>query len=272
MTTPTTINDINDLFRILRDNPEWRDQLRSVLLTQEILELPAALAALTQEVREFIAEQRAINQEQKRTNDAIFARLDRIEQDVAEAKADIKDLKSDMVEAKSDIKDLKTTVGHLVGTVNRMDGTVSQLVGDWAERKVHANIDNMLHQRQRGLRSLVILKSVNQHLNTDLSDELADAADEGLITPEEMEALRSIDLITRARLKDTGETIYHAVEVSVTVDNHDVQRAIARADILSRATKTKTIPVVVGGSIIPAAADLAHQSGALAIATSRLSA
>ena len=251
MTTPTTINDINDLFRILRDNPEWRDQLRSVLLTQEILELPAALAALTQEVREFIAEQRAINQEQKRTNDAIFARLDRIEQDVAEAKADIKDLKT---------------------TVNRMDGTVSQLVGDWAERKVHANIDNMLHQRQRGLRSLVILKSVDQHLNTDLSDELADAADEGLITPEEMEALRAIDLITRARLKDTGETIYHAVEVSVTIDNHDVQRAIARADILSRATNTKTIPVVVGGSIIPAAADLAHKSGALAITTSRLAA
>ena len=33
----TTINDISDLIRILRDDPAWADAVRSVLLSQELL-------------------------------------------------------------------------------------------------------------------------------------------------------------------------------------------------------------------------------------------
>ena len=39
----TTINDIRDLVRIVEDNPEWRSELRRVLLTQELLAVPDAL-------------------------------------------------------------------------------------------------------------------------------------------------------------------------------------------------------------------------------------
>ena len=46
----TTINDINDLARILREQPEWVDTLRSLLLTQELLELPDRLAELVKVV------------------------------------------------------------------------------------------------------------------------------------------------------------------------------------------------------------------------------
>ena len=46
----TTINDINDLARILREQPEWVDTLRSLLLTQELLEMPDRLADLVKVV------------------------------------------------------------------------------------------------------------------------------------------------------------------------------------------------------------------------------
>ena len=46
----TTINDINDLARILREQPEWVDTLRSLLLTQELLELPSRVAELVQAI------------------------------------------------------------------------------------------------------------------------------------------------------------------------------------------------------------------------------
>ena len=46
----TTINDINDLARILREQPEWVDTLRSLLLTQELLELPSRVAELVKVV------------------------------------------------------------------------------------------------------------------------------------------------------------------------------------------------------------------------------
>ena len=225
MTTSAEINDINDLFRILRDNPQWRDQLRSLLLSQEILELPAALTALTQEVREFIAQQQAANEEQKRTNDAIFARLDRIEKDVAEARPDINELKS--------------TVSGLAATTNRLEGRVSQLVGKDAERDIHANIHNMLRREQKGLRGVAILKSINQAFDSELADAIADAIATGSLTRQEAEDIDKVDLITRGRLLGSQDLIHHAIEVSVVLDEHDVQRAVDRADKVSRVTKPK---------------------------------
>ena len=40
----TSINDISDLVRILKEQPEWADTIRAVLLGQELLELPARFA------------------------------------------------------------------------------------------------------------------------------------------------------------------------------------------------------------------------------------
>ncbi len=40
----TTINDIGDLVRILREQPEWAEALRGVLLSRELLELPEEFA------------------------------------------------------------------------------------------------------------------------------------------------------------------------------------------------------------------------------------
>ena len=46
----TTINNIEDLVRILDENPEWLEAVRTRLLTRELLELPQVVADLTQRV------------------------------------------------------------------------------------------------------------------------------------------------------------------------------------------------------------------------------
>jgi len=46
----TTINNIEDLVRVLDENPEWAEALRARLLTRELLELPQTVAELTQRV------------------------------------------------------------------------------------------------------------------------------------------------------------------------------------------------------------------------------
>ena len=57
----TAIPDIVDLVKILREQPEWAETLRAILLTRELLELPENLARLTARVEEFIAEQTETN-------------------------------------------------------------------------------------------------------------------------------------------------------------------------------------------------------------------
>ena len=55
---PFTVDDFEDLGRLLRERPEWQEQLRALVLTRELLDLPALVhqlaegqASLIEEVR-----------------------------------------------------------------------------------------------------------------------------------------------------------------------------------------------------------------------------
>ena len=78
----TTINNIEDLIRLLDEHPEWAEVLRARLLTRELLELPAVLARFIQETNERF--------------DRVERRLDHLEADVAELKTDVAELKTDV--------------------------------------------------------------------------------------------------------------------------------------------------------------------------------
>jgi septation ring formation regulator EzrA len=43
---PFTISDFHDLVRILEERPEWREELRRLMLTDELLSLPEQVAGL----------------------------------------------------------------------------------------------------------------------------------------------------------------------------------------------------------------------------------
>lgn len=78
MTSPTAINDIGDLLRILEERPEWTERLRAILLTREILELPERITQLTARVDHFIQAQEEFNRAQQETNARLDQRLDRL--------------------------------------------------------------------------------------------------------------------------------------------------------------------------------------------------
>lgn len=75
MTTSNTINTIEDLARILREQPTWAEALRSLVLSEDLLDLPARFDRFVQEMgelretlQEFIGEQREINRELREAN------------------------------------------------------------------------------------------------------------------------------------------------------------------------------------------------------------
>ena len=82
----TTINDIGDLVRVLREQPEWAEALRGVLLSRELLELP-------EEFAQFV----------KLTNanfQTVNARLERLETGVAEIRRDVAEIRRDVAPIK----------------------------------------------------------------------------------------------------------------------------------------------------------------------------
>ncbi len=65
---PFTVDDFQDLLRLLEQRPEWRAQLRQLLLPEELLELPSL-------VRQLVEVQRATLVRLER----VEGRLDRVE-------------------------------------------------------------------------------------------------------------------------------------------------------------------------------------------------
>lgn len=88
-----TINTIEDLFRVLDENPQWLEALRARLLTRELLELPEKFA-------QFVAatEQRFDKVEQRLGN--VEQRLDNVEQRLGNVETAVKSLRDDLAPLK----------------------------------------------------------------------------------------------------------------------------------------------------------------------------
>ena len=91
----TTVNDIADIVRIIREQPEWADTIRGILLSRELLELPQKFAEYTE----------ASNRRSERLENALAEfvastnrRLESLETQQAEMKSDISELKTDVAE------------------------------------------------------------------------------------------------------------------------------------------------------------------------------
>lgn len=71
----TTINTMQYLTRLLKGNPEWRDEVRRELLTEELLQLPQRFAEYTK-----VTDKRLDNIEQKL--DTLTGRVDTLADEV----------------------------------------------------------------------------------------------------------------------------------------------------------------------------------------------
>ncbi|MYC30163.1 MAG: hypothetical protein F4X65_08755 [Chloroflexi bacterium] len=254
----TTVNDIADILRIIREQPEWADALRGALLSRELLEMPQRLAEFTE-----VANRR-------------FAAL---ESDVAELKSDVAELKSDVAELKSDVAELKTDVAELKrdvseirgdivgikGELNRHSGELGNLRGAEYERKIGNNINSIVAQHL-GIRRVNVLKGFNAPGVMPYFDLLDDAEDRGVIDQQQRLNAGSIDFAVQGIKRPEQSTIYLALEVSITVADNDIERAEDRAHILSLATGSPTLPVVIGANIDQARHEFAAQRGVTLIA------
>ncbi len=150
----TTINDINDLARILREQPEWVDTLRSLLLSQELLALPERFADF---VKLTDANFRLVNQ-----------RLDNLEVDVAELKTDMAEVKADVAELKTDVAELKTDMAEVKADVAELKTDVAELKTDMAE--VKADVAELKTD-------MAEVKADVAELKTDMAEVKADVAE-----------------------------------------------------------------------------------------------
>ena len=248
----TTVNDFTDILRIIREQPEWGEALRAALLSQEVLEMPQRLAALTVAFTEFA----------ENTN----RRLAALEGDVAELKGDVVELKGDVAELKGDVAVLKVGQARLEGAVSRLEGQVGNLRGNSYEQRIGDTISSIMTDRMN-IR-VRALKRSNLADDSEFFDLLHGAEGRGVISRQERNDLANADIVLQERGHPDADPLYVVIEVSTTVANDDVIRSYERASILQRATGTRTIPVVVGANVDEARQRLAQERNVTLITVS----
>lgn len=224
-----TIDTIADLIRVLKEEPEWAEALRNLLLSQEFLELPARFQAFVRVTEE--------------NNRLMRERLERVESDLG-------DLKAGQAETNQ-------RLSQLTGEVNQMRGQVGNLVGADLERKVHANVSHFA--RRLKLRKIRILQSQFIDDNKELHDRLAHAEDQGIISLEQGDQIQVADIIFRGQHRESAQSMHVVAEVSRSIADHDIVRAADRAQIWSLVTECETLAVVIGARIEPKQQALAQE-------------
>ncbi len=202
------IQNFYDLLQALKENPDWLLELRQLLLTNELIELPAKFEKFVKEVRE---------------------RLEKLEQDVAILKEDVAILKQDVAILKQDVAILKGDVNYLKGEFGRYKGKEFERT---IREKFYSYFGTIL-RRAKLISGILLLH------------KLEDLEDQGLITLKEKADLLNIDLVVKGIIPSNKKMVYLAVEVSYTLFEEDLKRSARRANLLHNVFKEEVIPAVV---------------------------
>ena len=224
-----TINTIEDLLRLLDENPEWVEALRTRLLTQDLLDLPERFSQFVAEMQDFRAEVNRFVEATNRRFDAIEARQDRMEND-------IKEIRKDVGEIRQNVDVLQQDVGELKQDVKDGRRDIAVLRGSHARTAALRSATTIA--RRMGLRRPKTLSE------DDLWD-MTDSTDTSDIHANVLDSFRSADLVMEAT--DTvGEVCYIATDISFTVHQIDISRAIRNSRFLTRFTGRPAFAVVAG--------------------------
>ena len=204
----TTISSIEDLMRVLDENPTWLEAMRARLLTRELLELPEKFTQLTDT---FIQQGEKIDQLTETVN-RIGTQLSQF--------IEAADRRFDDIEV--EVKRHSVQMGELKGVFAR-----SLFVAEAA-----------LVARGTGLRR-------TRNLDQEELWDMIEASDTTGISTGDLRSFRKADLVLEATDPE-GEICYVAVEVSYTVDGRDTRKAIRNAEYLTRFTGMPAYAAVSG--------------------------
>jgi hypothetical protein len=245
-----TVEEFRDLVRILEEHPEWRAELRRLVLTDEILTLPALVRDLVEAQRRTEEQVAALVEAQRHTEERITTLEDRVAA-LIEAQQRTEAQVSALVEAqqRTDQQIAALTEAQLQ-TNYRLD----TLTNDMAEVK---GIVLELRYRDRAYAYFAPLIRRTRVLSGDELDALLEGAiAQGQLSEAEADELLLADLLLRGRRRADNSEVYLVVEVSWKVDPYDVERSVRRAALMSR-IGIPAVPVVAGREVLAEAANLA---------------
>jgi predicted nucleic acid-binding Zn-ribbon protein len=251
--------DTLEIIRQLRADPALADELRAVLLSQELLQLPERVGKVELQVAELRRELAEMDARLTGRLDSVDRRFDSVDQ-----RLDSVDRRFDSVDQRLD------SVDRRLDSVDRRLDSVDQRL-DSVDRRLDS-VDQRLHTVEDGMAGLkgddferTIKENPRRYLSRLLEGAVfvtPDDFDLHALDADEEHRLRQGDVIVRGRLRGSGEEVAAVVETAWVAHQDDLNKATRRAPLLARASGLPVLPVVVSRDL-PAAVVIEHaqQSG-----------
>jgi hypothetical protein len=177
--------------------------------------------------------------------------------------AQVSRMETDVTELKADVADLKEGQARLEEGQARISGQLGNIIGSDYERQA-ARLAGRRMRQQFGLSRIEMLQAITVPDKLELTNLLDRANETGAISQEEADDMELADLALRG-LEPGGREVHVVAEVSLTVQDQDVQRAARRAAIMARADGGTVHPAVIGESISSTALEAASREQVLFI-------
>jgi len=303
------VGDFQDLLRLLREHPEWQDELRALLLTQELLTLPAlvrelakgqerlieTVAHLTERLDQFtetvarLAEgQQRLTEGQRQVTETV-ARLAEDQQRLTEGQRQLTETVARLAEDQQRLaegqRQLTETVArlaegqqHLTEGQRQLTETVARLAEGQqrlseGQQRLEVQMGEVrgwaMEQRYRTHAAAYFGRFLRRVHPVDVG-RLAEALRERLAEGDLAEVLLA-DLILTGQLPTPGgaRAIWVMLEVSAPVDRRDVERAQRRAGLLRRA-RYPAVAVAAGTEATAGAQQAASEAGVALLLDGRI--
>lgn len=251
-----TVRDYRDLLQLLAEHPDWREELRRALLSDDFLALPQIVRELAEaqkrseerltRLEQTVAE---LAEAQKRTEQQIRELIE-IQKQHAERLANVEErltnVEGRLTNVEENLEKLTTRVDRMDIRLAKVDGRTLELE---YERKAGGFFGRIISNPQ-----VVNLGEWQDRLKPALSGE-------------EISDVWLADLILRGSLRKTSQEqpkreAWLVIEISVLVDAEDVERAVRRAELLRKAD-ILALPVVAGEEITDRAIQMVEGNGVI---------
>ena len=207
-----TIHNSDDILRLLRENPEWKEAVRREILTEELMNLPARFDQFVSNVQHF----------QEKT--------ERFQANTERFLADTEQAISELRQFNEEQRQFNLRVEGFMDRTNarfeRIEDDISNMRGAHARASALGQAEYIAEDM-----GFQMVRS----LSRDDMRELVRTSDTTGIPVSQQRSFREADLVIEAT-DQNGATHYIAVEISNQADERDTRRATRNAEFLTRFT------------------------------------
>ena len=228
-----TINTPEDLLRVLRERPEWKEAVRREILSEQLMNLPARFDQFVEEQQRFNEEQLQFNEEQRQFNEE--------QRQFNEEQLQFNEQQRQFNEQQRQFNEQQLQFNEEQRQFNsRVDGFIERASQRFS--RIEDDISNMRGEHARStaageaadIAEYMGFRMLRALTGDDLR-QLVRASDTTGIAASELQSFRRADLVIECADSD-GNIHYIAVEASNTADERDTRRAIRNAGFLARFT------------------------------------